>query len=99
MYTDELQEIQNIFTSAIESEKRVQKFIQDRLKEKYKIKQDDIIFIEEAMKYETVEQFKTATVPKEIRDEFHKKYGHLTLEEAKAKADEIFKYSRLLTKD
>jgi hypothetical protein len=30
MYTDELQEIQNIFTSAIDSEKRVQKFIQDR---------------------------------------------------------------------
>ena len=43
MYTDELQEIQNIFISAIESEKRVQKFIQDKLKEKYKIKQDDII--------------------------------------------------------
>ena len=43
MYTDELQEIQNIFTSAIESEKRVQKFIQDKLKEKYRIKQDDII--------------------------------------------------------
>jgi len=38
-------------------------------------------------------------MPKEIQDEFHKKYGHLTLEEAKAKADEIFKYSRLLTKD
>ena len=43
MYTDELQEIQNIFISAIESEKRVQKFIQDKLKEKYRIKQDDII--------------------------------------------------------
>jgi hypothetical protein len=43
MYTDELQEIQNIFTSAIESEQRVQKFIQDRLQESYKIKQDDII--------------------------------------------------------
>lgn len=96
MYTDELQEIQNIFISAIESEQRVQKFIQDRLKEKYKIKQDDIIFIEEARKYETAEQFKTATMSKEIQDEFYKKYGHLTLEEAKAKADEIFKYSRLL---
>jgi len=43
MYTDELKEIQNIFVNAIESEKRVQKFIQDRLKDKYKIKQDDII--------------------------------------------------------
>lgn len=99
MYTDELKQIQGIFNNAIKSEQRVQKFIQDKLKEKYKISQDDIIFIEEAMKYETVEQFKTATVPKEIQDEFYKKYGHLTLEEAKAKADEIFKYSRLLTKD
>jgi hypothetical protein len=43
MYTDELQEIQNIFVNAIDSEKRVQKFIQDKLKEKHRIKQDDII--------------------------------------------------------
>jgi polyhydroxyalkanoate synthesis regulator phasin len=99
MYTDELKQIQGIFNNAIESEQRVQKFIQDKLKEKYKISQDDIIFIEEAMKYETAEQFKTAPMSKEIQDEFYKKYGHLTLEEAKAKADEIFKYSRLLTKD
>jgi hypothetical protein len=46
MYTDELQEIQNIFTSAIESEQRVQKFIQDRLQEKHRIKQDDIILLD-----------------------------------------------------
>jgi hypothetical protein len=99
MYTDELKQLQGIFNDAIESEQRVQKFIKDRLQEKYKIKQDDIIFIEEASKYKTAEQFKTATVPKEIQDEFYKKYGHLTLQEAKAKADEIFKYSRLLDKD
>ena len=98
MYTDELKQLQGIFTSAIESEKRVQKFIKDRLLESYKIKQDDIIFIEEARKYKTAEEFKTATMSKEIQDEFYKKYGHLTLEEAKAKADEIFKYSRLLDK-
>ena len=98
MYTNELKQLQGIFTNAIESEKRVQKFIKNRLQESYKIKQDDIIFIEEARKYETAEEFKTATMSKEIQDEFYKKYGHLTLEEAKAKADEIFKYSRLLDK-
>ena len=43
MYTDELKQLQNILNDAIESEKRVQKFIKDRLQEKYKIKQDDII--------------------------------------------------------
>ena len=43
MYTDELKQLQGIFNDAIESEKRVQKFIQDRLQDKYKIKQDDII--------------------------------------------------------
>jgi len=43
MYTDELKQLQGIFNDAIESEKRVQKFIQDRLQEKCKIKQDDII--------------------------------------------------------
>ena len=43
MYTDELKQLQGIFSDAIESEQRVQKFIKDRLKEKYKIKQDDII--------------------------------------------------------
>lgn len=43
MYTDELKQLQGIFNDAIESEKRVQKFIQDRLQEKHRIKQDDII--------------------------------------------------------
>ena len=43
MYTDELAQLQGIFNNAIESEKRVQKFIKDRLLESYKIKQDDII--------------------------------------------------------
>jgi hypothetical protein len=43
MYTDELKQLQGILNDAIESEQRVQKFIKDRLQEKYKIKQDDII--------------------------------------------------------
>ncbi|MGA1047840.1 MAG: hypothetical protein ACO3UU_07505 [Minisyncoccia bacterium] len=43
MYTDELKQLQNIFNDAIESEKRVQKFIQNRLQDKCKVKQDDII--------------------------------------------------------